>query len=387
MKKLHAFAAAALAAGMTVTLAGCGFTGCNSCSGKSKNLTATSSNWFVDGYSGIQPYFIAYDGDGATPYAGNKEILHYGVSFAPGKNSSYSVDYTDGSFKTEFYATHYNWNAESLPEAYRTDANEVVYYYKTEFSVSVKYKLNSSGAESEPFADRIVNECFFRAAGKNLQPVYSKQVIISHSPANLQAGSLNATYKYVNTVYENFYNFNCTEVLSNGTDCSEKPEGVTSARTYRKLNKVKNSLFDNSSLYIAVRSMGLTSKYSQTVSLFSAAGGGVAAYSINGSDTPLGGEEKTAISDLMAAEKLYEPVPPDADGNAVDDAGISTIAAEISYADGKLRGTTQKVWYAAINEGRNIGRSTMVKLSVPLSYSLGTLNFTLKEIEQTIWDK
>ena len=62
MKKLQSFAVAALAVGMAATLAGCG--GCAGCSSNSKNLTSTVSNWFTDGYSGIQQSFIAVGPDG-----------------------------------------------------------------------------------------------------------------------------------------------------------------------------------------------------------------------------------------------------------------------------------------------------------------------------------
>lgn len=387
MKKLHSFAVAALAVGMAATLAGCG--GCAGCSSKSKNITSTSSNWFTDGYSGIQQSFIAVGEDGNdTAYAPYKEIINYDVTFEQGKNNSYSVEYSDGAFRTEFYAAYYNWNSESIPEAYRADAKEVLYYYKTEFNVSVKYKMKSSGDESDVYNDVIVNEAYFRAAGKNLQPVYSKQQIVSHSPANLQAGNLSSAIKYVNVVYENFYNFNCTEVSSAATDYANNTEGEKSSKTYKKLNKIKNSLFDNSSLYIAVRSMGLTGDFSQTVDLFSAAGGGVSKYQIKGSSTALSAEESKKVSDAMKEKSLYQPVTTDADGNPVEDKGIPTIAAEISYAGGTLAGTTQKVWFAAITDhDRNISRSTMLKLSLPLSYGLGTLNFTLKQIESTLWDE
>ena len=87
----------------------------------------------------------------------------------------------------------------------------------------------------------------------------------------------------------------------------------------------------------------------------------------------------------MEAKGLYVPVTTDAEGNTVEDAGIPTIAADISFAGGTLAGTTQRVWYAAVtNADRNQSRSTMVKLSIPLSYGLGTLNFTLTEVESTL---
>lgn len=364
MKKFFKISAAVLAAGLAVTSAGC--------RASSVNLTVTNSNWFTGtSYKGIQPSFIAEDG-----FEGYIEDIDYKVEFDPSKaaNTSYSVDYKDGSFNTVFYAVRYNWrNSQKYPST--SEDKEVLYYYSTEMHVSVQYTLKD-GQQSGWFEDSVISESYFRAAGKSLQPVYSRQEIKSTSPNKNNPKKLQDAYKQIDVVYENFYDRECTEVTSvikeAGKEQKQKVYSLSS-------KKVKNTLFDNNSLYIAVRSMKLSDTYSQTVSLFNAAAGGVSSYAINGFDTPLSDKERSDITSELSQKGLYTP--------AGQDDGINTVAMNINYVGGNLVGTTQTVWYAAIdNPDNNTSRATMLKISIPLSYNLGTLNFTLENVNSTLWN-
>lgn len=382
MKKFTGIAAALAAAGMAVTFAGCGgFMGCNSCNSKTVNNALTNSNWYTGtGFKGIQPFFIVSDDH--PEYT--REEITYGVAFDNSKaeNKSYSVEYKDGSMSTEFYATKYNWNDGNIPENYRTDKTDIVYYYKTEMSISVRYKKGDN--YTEWFNDSMTTECYFRAAELALRPVYSKQVVKSTSPKNFSASSLEECYETIDCVYENFYNDRYTEV----TSLSKKGDEETQSKVYGKINKHKNTVFDNSSLYIAVRSMKLNEDFSQNVDIFSAAAGGFTTTTVSGSDTELGEDEHKTISSALAAKNLYTPVTKDADGNDIEDKGVPTVAVKLNYAGGgNMSGAAQTVWYAAIeNANNNTARTTMLKLSVPVSYGLGTLNFTLKEVKSTLWN-
>lgn len=387
MKKFYKITLAVLSIGLAATLAGCN--GCSSCNNSRKNLTVTNSNWFAGtSYKGIQPSFIINDIENKENDIRWNDIedIDYEMTFTKpneGKaNSDYSVDYKDGSFKTKFYAFHYDWNKlEPCNKPENTDENiEVLYYYETQMNVSVQYTFKD-GAKSEWFEDSMISECYFRAAGKSLQPVYSKQEIKSTSPNKNKPKSLEDSYKSIDVVYENHYNRNCTEIKS-----VTKEAGKEASEKVYSVKKVKNTLFDNSSLYIAMRSMKLSVDYSQTISLFSAAEGGVSSYAVNGSETPLGDKIK-AVSDELAKNGLYYPVTQDDEGNPIEDKGINTVAMNINNVSGNLYGTTQTVWYAAIeNQDNNTARATMLKISIPVSYNLGTLNFTLKNINSTLWN-
>ena len=379
---------ASLAVGMAATLTGCGGCfGCAGCGGNSKSHTLTRSNWFTGtSYGGIQPSFI----EGHEHFS--KEEITYTVSYdgTNAVNSNYSVNYKDGEFKTEFYAKEYDWKSSAIPEGYAPEkaGKEIVYYYRTELTISVQYTLKvGDKAQSKWFDDHVITESCFRAAGKSLQPVYSKQSIVSTSPASYQPTKLEDTYKEINVEYENFYDYNCTRVLSKTTDYTKDDptldrigDGVVQSKEYGKLHKLDYTLFDNSSLYIAVRSMKLSTNLSEPVNLFSAAAGNIDGYSIVGSEAALTLQEISDYTAALSQKGLYV-------SSGEDDNGVAATAVTISYAGGNLRGTSQTVWYASIlNNDNNISRATMLKLSVPISFSLGTLNYSLKEVNSTLWN-
>ena len=372
MKKFLKISAAAAAAGLSLIFAGCG--GCAGCS-NTTNATVTNSNWYTGtSYKGIQPSFIT---DENHPEYTPEEII-YDVTFdnSSAKNSSYSVAYENGTFTTLFYATHYNWN-NSL-EGYKSDKSELVYCYRTQLNISVTYTLKD-GTQSEKFDDSVISECYFRSAGKSLQPVYSEQTINSTSPNKSKAKKLEDAYKQINVTYKSYYSPDCTEV----TCVTKEGDNAETSKTHN-FKKVKNTLFDNSSLYIAMRSMKVSA--AQSISLFSGAAGGASTYAVTPQNTELEIGEHKAISAALDKAGLYTIKTEDSEGNPIEDAGIKTQAMSVNYAGGNLVGTTQTVWYAAVeNPDNNTARATMLKISVPLSYNLGTLNYTLKEVKTTLW--
>ena len=371
-------AAAVVMAGAAATLAGCG--GCAGCNNNSKNTTLTNSNWYTGtSYKGIQPSFIK----NAEHPEYKPEVILYDVTHdGSSNNSTYAVEYKDGAYTTEFYGTTYDWSKNAYHKA---ELEETVYCYKTELTISVRYSLKKGNKDvSEWFTDSMISESYFRAAGKNLQPVYSMQIIKSTSPDGYQVSSLAEAYTKVDVTYENYYDVDCKQVTSVIKEAG-KDEVV---KTYSGLNKVKNTLFDNAYLYTAVRSMKLSKDLSQTINLFSAAAGGVSTYTVEGSNSALPEDQLKTISAALTKAELYTPVTVDGEGNTVEDKGVPTVAVDVKYAGGNLQGTTQRIWYAAIqNIDNNTARCTMLKIAVPLSYNLGTLNFTLNKVESTLWSK
>lgn len=370
------FSVAALAAATAVALSGC--TGCGGTTTTANTLAR--SNWFTGtSYGGIQPSFIITDDD--KTYEQYAERLVYDVTYdaSGAKNANLSVEYADGEFTTEFYATEYDWTNSAIPDGYAYKGKEIVYVYKTKLDIKVKYAMKTvDGASTDWFEDGVETISYFRAAAKNLAPVYSKQTIKSTSPADYQPKTLEEAYKKIEIFYENFYNFDCTKILSRTTE-----NGKSTAREYADINKAFPAVFDNSSLYIAVRSLKLSSSLSQLIALFSPAAGGVDGYEIVGSDSGLTQKERDGYTALLSGKGLY--VPSAADGEK--DKGVETTAVTVSYAGGELRGTSQTIWYASIlNADDNVSRATMLKLSVPLSFGLGTLDYSLKEIKSTLWN-
>ena len=377
MKKRLKIITAGFAAGVAVTFAGCGgcmgCAGCSGCGGETNVSALTRSNWFTGtSYNGIQPSFIK-DNDKFSP-----EKIKYDVTYDKenANNANISLDYQKGSFTTEFYATRYDWNNSGIPEGYAPEdaGEEIVYYYKTELKISVQFTMKTGSLQSSDwFNDSVVTEAYFRAAGNLLKPVYSKQIVKSHSPKSYQPVNLEQAIIEVDETYENFYSYDCTKVKSFKT-----ADGTTEEKEYGGLNKVNKTLFDNSSLYIAVRSMKLSSNFSQPIALFSPMAGGIDEYAVTGSDSGLTAEEKSAFTAKLKEKELFAGGEEDL---------VEASAANISFAGGDLHGTSQTVWYASVKDSdNNIPRATMLKLSVPISYSLGTLDYTLNSIESTLWN-
>ena len=368
---------ATMAVGMAATLTGCGgCLGCAGCGGNSETTTLTRSNWFTGtSYNGIQPSFV----EGHEKFS--PEIITYKVSYDGTKasNAYYEVDYKDGEFTTEFYAvTNWSSRVKSIPKGYEPkNTKEVVYYYRTELTISVQYTMKVGDKASTGWIenhDHVITESYFRAAGKSLQPLYSKQVIVSTSPANYQPTKLKDAYQEVDVTYENFYNNDCTKILSKTTE-----NGKTEQKEYDKLNKLDHTLFDNSSLYIAVRAMKLNSSLSEPINLFSAAAGGIDLYGIMSSDAELTNQERADYTEALTEKGLFKP----SDKNKY----VSATAVTVSYAGGDLQGTSQTIWYASIiNPDNNISRATMLKLTVPISFNLGSLNYSLSEVNSTLWN-
>ena len=149
------------------------------------------------------------------------------------------------------------------------------------------------------------------------------------------------------------------------------------------LEDADNSLFDNTQLYTAVRAIfkkNLETEFSKKISLYSPLNGGITDQLVAGvSEKPLPDDERKAVSQLLADKGLYNRDSAD---------GINTVCVNISLSADTMKGTTQTAWYAAIEDNEyNISRSMLLKLSVPLSYRLGTLNFSLSEIKSTMWNK
>ncbi|MDE7082151.1 MAG: hypothetical protein K2O89_00405 [Clostridia bacterium] len=358
MKKRFGVVALAAAAGCAVIFAGC--TGCGS-NGKA-NEAAFSSNWYADtSFRYIQPKFVG---------AENAEVLKYGVKFdgSAAGNTSYSVNYADGTYTTSFYATTFNKNI--IDEDYR-DAypdNLQVYCYATELEIpSVTFTV---GEDSKTFDGNTVQTLsFFLDVSNHLQPLYSEQHISMVSPTDYQVSKLEDAYLSVKQDIKTSYKYDGTaaKTVIEGDDATEF--------TTNDLNKTDNSLVDVCGLNIAVRAMQLGSGMSQVISVYSPAGK-MQNYTFAGSSSALSEDERKAYETILEGKNLYV---------SGEDKTLNTVCVTATL-NADMRGVSQKYWFAAIDNAKNNrGRATMVKMSVPLTFSLGTLNYTLEEIQSTLY--
>lgn len=358
-----------IAACCAVVLSGCAGCGsCAGCSGTTKNIAALSSNWYSNtSYKKIQPTFV----DGK-----NKEIINYAVTQDVGTalNDNYSVRYSGGKYKTVFYATAFDkseYTAEEYAEAYPDGL--IVYYYRTELSFeTVTYKF---GDDERSFSgDRIITDCYFASVEEHLRPLYSREKIKSSSPAEYNPKSIDEAYTVNDYEYTTYYSYDGEYAVTKVNDGSgEKTKTV-------KLNKAANTVFDANSINIAVRASKLSADFTQAISVY-APSGNLQNYSLHGGTIALGESERGVIESEMIRNKLFAPETDDEGKNKP----LDTVAVGLKYG-GELSGVSPIYWFAAIgNKKNNRGRATMVKMSVPVPYSLGTLNYTLEKIDSTLY--
>lgn len=363
MKKGFGVAALALAAGCAII-----FAGCNGCGNNGKaNEAAFSSNWYADtNFRYIQPTFIGED---------KAEVVKYSVTYdkSTADNSTYSVDYGEGTYTTTFYAT--TFKKDLIDEAYKSSYPEkdiTVYCYKTELDVhSVTFTVG--GQTSEPFDNSITTVSYFMDVNNHLQPLYSEQVVNAVSPAEYQVSSLEEAYITVNQTVKTSYNYGGTAAKTVITGYDAK-EFETSG-----LGDTDNSLIDVNGLNIAVRAMQLSTSLNQVISIYSPSGK-MQDYTFAGSSAALGEEERKTYEEILAGENVNLYVKG-------EDKSLNTVCVSCTLnSDKDMNGVSQKYWFAAIDNARNnTGRATLVKMSVPLTFKLGTLNYSLKEITSTLY--
>ena len=358
--------------------AGCVFmAGCAGCNNKNKNISPLASNWYTStGYRNIQPTFL----EGNELYSPEyKEKIVYDVNFkkpAAG-NSTYSVNYENGTYSTEFYAKQFD--TENLVHSDHKGGYEgkkvIAYYYHTEFSAKVTFKYGSK--ESDPLVSNIVTDCYFLSVEEELRPLYSKQVVASPSPAALQAASLEDCYTLYNETYETYYSYDGNSAISKITD----NETNKTREVKQGVGGTSNSLFDVTSLEIVLRAL-IGSSFDQTIDLYTPLNA-IKTFTLSSPDTSLGKDEKKSIATALSKKGLYA-------SDEIDEkfgSGLKTTAVSVTV-NTTLKGVSQTYWFAKVeNKRNNTGRATLLKISLPIVFNLGTLEYTLNEVQSTLWDE
>jgi hypothetical protein len=362
MKTITKIFALALAAGSVMTFAACG---------SSKDLTTTSAYW--------NTRVVKSDLNDKSEWLEKKEVATYALSFEEGSNTSYSVNYIlDGSktaeYKTEFYAQTFNWNTDSYSD-YKTDKTEIVYVYKTYLTVSGTYTLKASG-ETKNFDDSIESICYFRSADDNLQPIYSLQTVKNTLPANLTASTITDAYVELDSVYQTYYNYDCTKAYVTSTD------NLTKATTQKEVDvDGKYSLFDRNQLNVALRSFTAADSTTYVFDTMIAAENATQTYqAAYGTATYLDSETDSGIINALnsVSPENYIFTGTNQDGEVKYEYNQVTLSLVSS-----MPGASITYWYAAVpNNSFNSARAAMLKISSPLSFSLGTINYSLTSLTQ-----
>lgn len=375
-KTLAVVGAVALAGVLTVTVAGCATS--------TRNLASLSSNWYYDtAFKRIQPTFDKEAAERLTYKVTQTEKSH---------NPTYSVEYADGTYTTEFYAkkitateleeiTYEDWRKDYI-NALSKDGYMYLYFYRTELSIpSVTFTCNG---ESQTFDESVITESYFLSVEDHLQPVFSVRLVNKALPKELQAGSINECYSSTYMHYKSFYSLTGNSVktyISNylAEDATPKLFEIDG------LNGYNNSVFDVAYLDIVARGMrNVNGTFNQTIGIYTP-GLQVGDYTVGTSNKVIfegenADDQLSAVQSILEAKGLFTPKAVDENDSSKGQTKLQTTAVGITYNGGSFSGVSQTYWFA-VGEDTNETRTLMVKYSEPLTYNLGTLDYVLTSID------
>lgn len=329
-KKL--FAGICLALGIT-TLAGCS---------QASQKLQFNTNWSLNTMND-------------TPIS-TAEVLTYDVNFVASsfmQGEHFSVEYCkdiDGKTQLGSYVT-------------TLEGKDGGYLYTTTLSVPVRY---SFGGETAVFTDTMTSVVEFKSAKHGLTPISSTKTVISHSPRNVEPTSLSGCYIDYQYTLTTTYNSDCTagETLmidnsQNGTLYNKDiyPSGKKSSF---EIDITKYSYLDNEQLLFALRGLSNTAiSTTKSVNVYNASLDMVQLVTMTPSSS-----DSDKYGFTINGTKL------------ADDVAIDYTPVTIALP----KGATQTLHYASTtDDANNIYRNVLLYMRTPVAYSIGYLEYTLKD--------
>lgn len=284
--------------------------------------------------------------DTTTGISGTSENLEYSVTFTSAGNDAFYVTYDEGTYETAL-------TSETVTLSDGT--SEMGYRYYTEYAISGRYTVN--GETGETFYDSITSEVIFRNVAEGLQPIRSLKTVKSTSPVSISPKTLEEAYRVYEYTYEVTYDNPISEaqIVYTRTLPSEKVTEKTVAI------KTKGSYLDNEQILFALRGLDMSASASFV--------------SIN----PLDMQTSTVAitSPTATSETLTLNLNGETSLHTIDAYSVS-----LAYSGGTFTGQPQTLVYAKKQDvNDNTYRNVLIRMSVPVLQSLGTLNYTLIKAE------
>ncbi len=279
-----------------------------------------------------------------------EETLKYAVTFQKGAglyDNAYAADYLGGTYETKLTVVELN--------------GESVYEYTTKLEMQVAFTHKATGEVSETFTDEVIGVSHFKSALDGLTPIDSLKTMHCHSPNGAEAATLKDCYtEYKYDVKTTYVNKKGTSVITDyiGNVISKKAsEEKAESKSSFKASHEDYSYLDNEQLLFALR--GLPAAAAK-VSVYSPYTSGKQTISIK-TDKKAGLETDILLNGEQKKINVnYYPFS-------------LTISASNP-------GNTQTVWIAETsNTLQNTYRNVILKMSMPVSYNIGTIVYTLTE--------
>jgi hypothetical protein len=287
----------------------------------------------------------AYWGTNKTPDVTYTETLEYNVTFEKGNGMSsvgYDLNYLNGKYVTTL-----------------TEKSDKTYEYITTLTIDVIYTLD--GQDPVTKQDKTTTKVQFKSVTDHLQPTYSEKTISCYSPLltskptkveDCYLGGKAVEYSIITTYSED--GSSGTSVKTNLA--TQKSEELS----FKKGSKL--SYFDNEQIPFMLRALStdVTTASLKTYSPFPEA------------------LQTISLSFSKEAESALS-----FDSLHID--GEEKKAVSYSYREATMKikaknsGVTRKLYITTKGKDRNM----ILKMETPLSYSLGTLTYTLSSIART----
>ncbi|MBQ8659117.1 MAG: hypothetical protein IJ506_08270 [Clostridia bacterium] len=299
---------------------------CSSCAGN-QEITFTAG-WLSDTTNKVLP--------------ANAEELTYAVTYDKAEglySESYTVNYTNGEYKTSLKASEYEGQA--------------VYEYTSTLTINVQYTLKKTG-ETTAFEtpDKVETVVYFKTAANGLTPLKSTKTTYCHSPNGTEATKLQNCYTEYHYTVETVY----TGSKGKSTITNHLNEDKKQTNPSFSAKHDEYTYLDNEQLLFALRGMGTS------------------ATSIS-SYQPL--ERAKKVVSVSVGDKKGGEFEFTIDGKGSEKRAIDYRAYTLTF-DADNPGASQEAWIASTTDTTsNVYRNVMLKLETPISYSAGSLIYTL----------
>ena len=289
---------------------------------------------------------------------------------------TYLVEHEESSFiQKDFYNVKYGKEKAGV---YTTTLEYLTgggYLYKTTLTIDVTFILASG--ESVTKTDTVETEAKFKKAYNSLQPIYSKKVVHAHAPRDSEVTALENKYDeegkitqvgaFIEYDYEFFIEYD--NDLSGGklTKTDHSQYHTLGLKDDKKeilfsIDDEKYTYLDNEQYLFALR--GISSEQlasaSKTVSMYNAS---------------LMAMETVATTPSSAAKTKFTF---QLNGGQATEYEIEYVPLTIKSSN-KNAGLSQTLWYAkTTGNNSNQFRNVLLKMSVPMHFGLGTLQYKLQ---------
>lgn len=303
------------------------FLALTACSGGMSSL-ALSANWYAQVDSTIQP--------------DTNETLSYAVSFEAAAENTF-LSYGEGT-----YTMHLTTETTGLADG----TSDLCYHLHAELSVPVTFTVNG---ETESFTDSVISDVYFHGSKERLlQPVRSEKYVLTHSPVSASPSSLEGAYSAYEYTYMTTYDASCAnaDIKIEFT----QPEDVNAITDSVELTG-SGTYLDNEEIIFAMRGVSMSS----TSAFRSINPVKRAVETVTMSEAPASASERLTFS--LNGESAERE--------------ITTYTFSLGYS-GSNPGQPQTYTYAGVTSANdNLYRSALLRMEVPVLYSLGTLRYTL----------